>query len=72
MQREVLLANYKEISEHLKESGDDDETSDVTEEEDASLEDIEDDSSEDFESDVDEEVTDEIGEEDLKDQADNF
>ena len=72
MQREVLLANYKEISEHLKEAGDEEETSEVSEEEEASLEDIEEDSGEDYESDTDDQVSEEAGEEDLKDQADNF
>ncbi len=72
MQREVLLANYKEISEHLKDSSADVESLDVSEEEEASLEDIEEESDEEFESDSEEEVTDDEAEEDLKDQADNY
>ena len=72
MQREVLLANYKEISEHLKDSSAEVETLDVTEEEEASLEDIEEDSEEEFGSDVENGSSNDGEEEDLKDQVDDF
>ena len=73
MQREVLLANYKEIAEQLKESGEDVETVEVTEEEEeSSLEDIEGEDETSFDSDASEENSDEFEDNDLKDQAENF
>ncbi len=74
MQKEVLLANYKEITEHLKESSAEVETMDVTEEEEVavSLDDIEEESEESFDSESGDDVSDDIGEDDLKDQADDY
>ena len=73
MQREVLLANYKEITEHLKDSSAEVETMDVSEEEEsASLEDIEEESEEEFDSEMNEDVPNDLGDEYLKDLTDNF
>ena len=72
MQREVLLANYKEIAEQLKESGEDVDTVEVTEEEESSLEDIEDEEETSYDSDASEETTEELDDNNLKDQAENF
>ena len=72
MQREVLLANYKEIAEQLKESGEDVDTVEVTEEEESSLEDIEEEEEASYDSDASEETTEELDDNNLKDQAENF
>jgi exosome complex component RRP41 len=72
MQRDVLLAKYKEISEQLKDGEADVETLEDSEDETSSIEDIEDDDNSTYEPTQSDDSNDDNDEDNLKDQVDNF